>query len=146
MRVGASGTHLRRHPDRLHHLFGARALTLGLLRVAFDAVRALRDMRNRDSDQLLRLLIDGALSEDLSTELLERGTGLRHQLPALPQQLGRPLGVGGFRHDVPFSLVPFDKLRERVGSEAGGQGAAADTLKIPDAPRSASAMACVTKG
>jgi hypothetical protein len=68
VRVGATGAHLRGHPDRLHDLLRARALALGQPGVPADAVRALGGVRDRDRDQLLGLLRQRALGEDRRAE------------------------------------------------------------------------------
>ena len=55
MRVGSARAHLGCYPDRLHKFLPRRAMPHGGFGVATDAVGALRDMSDRDGDQLLCL-------------------------------------------------------------------------------------------
>jgi len=75
--VGAAGTHLGRHPDGLHDLPLACAAALRKPRVPADAVRALRDVRNGNCDQLLGLLRKRAVCEHLAAERLKGIMGRR---------------------------------------------------------------------
>ena len=53
MSVGAPGAHFGRDPDRLDQLLLCRAISQGCFCVTLYAVRALRDVRHGDSDDLL---------------------------------------------------------------------------------------------
>lgn len=91
--VGATGAQLGRHPDRLHELGLGGALAHRGFGVSSDAVRALGDVRDRDSDQLLVLLVERAGGEDLATERLERIVGRRREL--LATRFSRPTSAAG---------------------------------------------------
>jgi hypothetical protein len=97
MRVGGAGAHFGGDPDRLHHLGLGRTALQCQLGVAADAVRALRDVRRRDGDQLLGLGRQRAVGEGTLAESAERGIGLGRQLAALLRQLPGHLGVHRMR-------------------------------------------------
>ena len=71
VRVGPACAHLRGHPDRLHDLPCLRTFPAGELGVPLDAVGALRDMGNRNGDELFGLAVQRTVGEDGATELLE---------------------------------------------------------------------------
>jgi len=55
MGVGTSGAHFRRDPNCLDKLLLRRAMPHGRLRVPFDAVGTLRDVRHGNGNDLLHL-------------------------------------------------------------------------------------------
>src|SRR5918999_3742778 len=106
MGVSAARAHLRGDPDRLHQFLRRRAVSQRRLGASFDAVWALRDVRDRDRDQLLGLARQRAIPEHGLAELPERSLYLRRQLAApLRQGLGR-LRVHALAHrNLPSYLV-----------------------------------------
>ena len=105
MRVRASGPHLGGDPDRLHDLLLAGALALSQPRVAADAVRALRHMRDSDRDELLGLLRQRSVGEDLPAEFLKRVVDLRRELRPAGRELGRGWGIQRVWHVRPPGRV-----------------------------------------
>ena len=111
MRVGGSGTHLRSHPDRLHDLLGCGAVTFGSTGMGANAVRALRNVRDSDRDQLLRFhrqrpVCENALAE--GPEGIGRPGG--QSAAFLGEVEGRArVHLVGFRH----GLLPSGSSRHR---------------------------------
>ncbi len=91
MGVSAAGPHLRRHPDRFHQFFAGCSMPERCLRMAPDAVGALRYMRNRDGNQLLGLRRQRTIGENLLAERLEGLLRLGGKRPAF---LGKFVGGG----------------------------------------------------
>ena len=103
MRVGPAGAHLGGDPDRLHQLLLGRTPSQGGTRVALDAELTLRDVRDGHRDQLLGLLVEGAVGEDLAAERLEGLMRLGGEVaPPVPER-----GFGGlvFVHEDAPCLV-----------------------------------------
>jgi len=68
MGVGAAGPHFSGDPNSFHDLFAGSAASKCGAGVSADAVRALRDMRDSDGDQLLRLGVKRAVGKNLLAE------------------------------------------------------------------------------
>ena len=68
MSVSAPHAHFRGHPDGFHDLLGRCLMPHRFSDVAADAVWALRHMRNRNRDQLLRLRRKRTVSKNALAE------------------------------------------------------------------------------
>jgi SOS response associated peptidase (SRAP) len=102
MRVGSARAHLGCYPDRLHKFLPRRAMPHGGFGVATDAVGALRDMSDRDGDQLLCLDRQGAFGEYFLAECLKSVVDLGSELLARIGHGSRKCGVKWVGHDVSF--------------------------------------------
>ena len=71
MGEGGAGAHFRRDPDRFHQFLMRGALAQRRARVTADAIRALRDVRDRDRDDVLDLGREGSVGEDRLPEFVE---------------------------------------------------------------------------
>ena len=80
MRIGAPRSHLRRHPDRFHELFRRSTSAERGLRVPLDAIRALRDVRDRNGEDLLHFGRKRTLGENRLPKCLERRLLVRGQV------------------------------------------------------------------
>ena len=106
MCVRASRPHLGRDPNGLHQLLARGAVAECRFRVSPDAIRALRDVCHRNSDQLLGLRGKRAASEDLLTENLKGFLRVGSERPPLFGEFPRPRGVEGtqsFQHSSSFA-------------------------------------------
>jgi hypothetical protein len=63
VRDGSTCTHLNSDPDGFHHLFSCCSSGQRPCGMPTNAVRALRDMRHRNRDELLDLDVECAISE-----------------------------------------------------------------------------------
>ena len=80
MRECCAGAHFRRHPDRFHQLLMRSAFAQRGARVAANAIRALRDVRDGDGNDVLGLGGEGAIGEDRLPELVECRCGAGREL------------------------------------------------------------------
>ena len=110
MRVGGAGPHLGGNPDRFHDLLFGRALLQCECGVATDAIRALRYVRHRDRDELLRFRWQRAVGKDLLAERSESGLDFRGQLPSFLRQFFRSIWIHMLFHrkrSFPFDCVVY---------------------------------------
>jgi hypothetical protein len=73
MRIGATGAHFSRHPDRLHQFFRRRACAQCRQGMTIDAVGALCHVGHRNRDNLLGFCRERAVSKDSFTERVKGG-------------------------------------------------------------------------
>ena len=93
MGEGGACSHFRGDPDRFYQLLRSRSGPQRGLRVALDAVRALRHMGHRHRYQLLRLVRKSAIRKHGLAERLKGGFGLWRQLAPLLGALRRGLYI-----------------------------------------------------
>ena len=101
VRKGAAGAHFGGDPDGLHDLLRIRTFPAGQLGVPLDAIGALRDVRNRNGDELFGLAIERTVCEHRAAKLLERSMCRRRKFPAAGGQGGCGCVVQGLGHRGP---------------------------------------------
>jgi hypothetical protein len=91
-------THFGRHPNGFHNLAVGRTSVKRTLGVPLDAVRALRDVRNCNGDQLLSFLVNLAIGKNGCTKGLEGVRGLWRQIVTLSCKIATRRRVHGIVH------------------------------------------------
>ena len=98
MRERSPGAHFRRDPDRLHELLVSGSLKQRGTGVSSDAVRALRDMRDSNRDDVLDVGRKCTFGEHSLTEIMECRRGTRSEIAPGSREMTRDRGITRISH------------------------------------------------